>query len=218
MLESFWIASSSFLAALTGAVVPGPVFALVLSESLKSGRASGPLIILGHFLIECVVVLMIFMGLQPSLQSKEIRSIIGYVGGVMLIFVGLKSILDALKVKAEDALSISSIIKRGRTPSYKLVFLGFLTSCSNPYFFLWWLTTGLPIMVNSISMAGILGFISFLVGHAAADLSWFSFVSCSVHEGKRVLNEKTLQAVLFGSSLFLIFFAAYIIFSAASVG
>lgn len=42
MLELLWIASSSFLAALSGAVVPGPVFALVLSESLKNGKVAGP--------------------------------------------------------------------------------------------------------------------------------------------------------------------------------
>lgn len=213
MLEPFWIIFSSFLATLSGAIVPGPVFALVLSESIKSGRVAGPLIILGHLLIEGVIILMVFMGLQPILQSEEIRVIIGYVGGAMLILVGLKLILDSLKVKAEDTLNIRDIIRRERTPAHRLIFLGFLTSCSNPYFFLWWLATGLPVMANSISIAGTLGFISFLVGHAAADLLWFNFVGYSIHEGKRILNEKALRSILFGSSLFLIFFAVYIIFS-----
>lgn len=217
MLELLWISSSSFLAALSGAVVPGPVFALVLSSSLRSGKVSGPLIVLGHLLIEGIVILMIFLGFQQLLQSSEVRSVIGYVGGAMLIFMGLKMILDAVKMRTDSPIlnDVDGVAKSDKILPYRLIFSGFLASGSNPHFFLWWLTTGLPLMANSIFIAGPLGFILFLVGHAAADLLWFSFVSFSVHEGKRFLNEKALKIILISSSLFLIFFAIYIIFSAS---
>lgn len=48
MLELLGIASLSFMAALSGAAVPGPVFMLVVSESMRGGRIAGPLIMLGH--------------------------------------------------------------------------------------------------------------------------------------------------------------------------
>jgi len=41
------LAFLSFAAALSGAVVPGPVFVMVVSESLKKGAKAGPLIVLG---------------------------------------------------------------------------------------------------------------------------------------------------------------------------
>lgn len=214
MLELLWIASSSFLAALSGAIVPGPVFALVLSESLKNGKIAGPLIILGHFLTEGAIILMVFMGLQQVLGFEEVRIVISYIGGTILILMGLKLIFDAFRMKIEDVSGINNITAYKRTPLHKLVFLGLLTSCSNPYFFLWWLATGLPIVINSISMAGALGFIFFIVGHASADLFWFSFVSYSVYEGRRVLNEKVFRIILLVSSAFLISFAVYIILSA----
>ncbi|MBS7605192.1 MAG: LysE family transporter [Candidatus Bathyarchaeia archaeon] len=218
MLNLFWIGFSSFLAALSGAIVPGPVFTLVLTESLKSGKITGPLIVLGHLLIEGAIILLVFIGLQPVLQSREVMMIAGYIGGAALMLIGLKLILDSLRVKIKDSLNVEGIAGRGKTPIYKLVFLGFLASCSNPYFFLWWLATGLPIMVSSISIAGVSGFLSFLIGHAAADLSWFSFVSYSVHESRKIMGERTLQIILLCSSVFLISFAAYIVFSAAFLG
>lgn len=211
MFELFWISSSSFLSTLSGAVVPGPVFALVLSESLKNGRIAGPLITLGHLLTEGAIILMAFMGLQQVLGLGETKVIVSYVGGVILMLMGLKLLFDAFRVKIERAPDISNIIARGRTPIYRLIFLGSLTSCSNPYFFLWWLATGLPIMINSISIAGVLGFTTFLISHASADLFWFSFVSYSAYKGRRVLNESVLRIVLLACSIFLISFAVYLI-------
>ena len=43
---------SSFVLALSGALVPGPLFTLTVSESLRRGAKAGPLIILGHGLLE----------------------------------------------------------------------------------------------------------------------------------------------------------------------
>lgn len=215
MLEMLWIASSSFLAALSGAIVPGPVFALVLSESLKNGKVAGPMIVLGHFLIEAIIISMIFMGLQQILHSELTKMIISYVGGVMLALMGLMLIREALRVSVNSILNAGAPAKCGKTPLYRMVLLGFLASCSNPHIFLWWLTIGLPVMVGSISIAGPLGLILFLIGHASADLSWFSFVSYSAHKGRGVLNEKAFKAILLASSIFLLSFAVLIIISAA---
>lgn len=215
MLELFWITSSSFLAALSGAIVPGPVFAVVFSESIKNGKTAGPLIILGHFLIEGVIMLMVFTGLQHVLQFEGVRMAVGYIGGIILVLMGLKSIFDAFRMRIDNTLGGKDLVGRKKTPVYRLISMGFLTSCSNPYFFLWWLATGFPLMVNSISLAGALGFIFFLVGHSSADLLWFSFVSYSAHESRRVLDERILKIILLVSSAFLISFAAYIILSTA---
>ncbi|MEM2309938.1 MAG: LysE family transporter, partial [Candidatus Bathyarchaeia archaeon] len=79
MLDLLGIASLSFIAALSGAIVPGPVFALVVSESLRAGKIAGPLIVLGHFIIEWIIIFMIFLGLGPVLDSKDTRIIVGFV-------------------------------------------------------------------------------------------------------------------------------------------
>lgn len=208
------ISSISFLAALSGAIVPGPVFALVLSESAKGNKSAGPLIVLGHFMIEAIIILMIFAGFQQLFESEDFRAIVGYVGGVMLALMGLKLILDAMKVKEiRDDPARGSVVKVGKTSAHNLVFSGFLASCSNPHFFLWWLAIGLPVMMSSISTDGVLGFFFFLIGHAAADLSWFSFVGYSIYRGRKILGRKIIRVVLISSAVFLIYLAINIIIS-----
>lgn len=212
MIEPLLIGSLSFLAALSGAVVPGPVFAIVLSESLKGNKVAGPLIVLGHFIIESMIILVVIMGFHHLLELEGVRTMISLIGGSLLIIMGLKLIFDAAKFRVEDNPSQRNDARLNRTYSYNLAFSGFIASCSNPHFFLWWITMGLPLMLNSISI-GILGFLFFIIGHAAADLSWFSFVGYSVYKGRRVLNKKVIQAILLSSAAFLIFCGIYVVFA-----
>lgn len=207
------IAAVSFMTALYGAIVPGPVFALVVSESLKGGKIAGPMIVLGHFIIEWIIISAIFLGAGPILSSEEAKIVMGYAGSAMLGLMGLKMLRDSLHIKIIDVSSLSVSSEKVRVFLRSLILSGFIASCSNPYFFLWWLTTGLFLIMNSFSMAGILGFMLFLIGHAAADLLWFTLVSYSVHRGRRVLSKRIIRAIPLSSAIFLIAFAAYIMLS-----
>lgn len=214
MLDLLGIASLSFIAALSGAIVPGPVFALVISESLRAGKLAGPLIVLGHFIIEWIIIFMIFLGLGPILNSRDAIIMVGFVGGSVLALMGLRLAKSAMNLKIDEvAVSRSSSNIAGK-PLYSLVAAGFLSSCSNPHVFLWWLATGAPMIMSSLSIAGLPGFIYFLLGHAAADLSWFSFVSYSACKGRRILSQRAIQIILLVSAAFLVAFASYLILSA----
>jgi len=101
--------------------------------------------------------------------------------------------------------------------SHGMIVAGFLSSGSNPHFFLWWLTTGIPTMAVALSSAGAAGFIAFLIGHAAADLLWFSFISWSIEKGRNYLNQKAIKAILLGSAVFLLLFGIYLLLSAGSL-
>ncbi len=70
------------------------------------------------------------------------------------------------------------------------------------------------MLLTSISTAGTVGFFAFLVGHAAADLGWFAFVSHSVNAGKKFLSQRTIGYIVLGSAIFLIIFGILFIASA----
>ncbi len=215
MLDLLGIASTSFIAALSGAVIPGPVFALIVSESLRSGRKAGPLITLGHFLIEWFIIFMVFLGLRPLLETDYAKIIVSCIGSIVLMLMGIQLMKSALQLRIDE--KSFSRLNKDKWTSQNLVISGFLSSCSNPHVFLWWLTMGIPMMMSSLSVAGAMGFASFLIGHAAADLSWFSFVSYSVYKGKKILNRKIIRIILSISSAFLIAFALYLIIFAINL-
>jgi threonine/homoserine/homoserine lactone efflux protein len=200
-MDLLGLASLSLVAALSGAVVPGPVFVIVVSEALKKGKKAGPLVVLGHLAIEAIIVSMAFVGLDALLGSAEAADLVSYVGGAALILMGIYLVRTAKSFGADDVSGSNT-----RFASHGLVAAGFLSSGSNPHFFLWWFTTGIPVMALSLATAGAVGFIAFLTGHAAGDLLWFSFISYSVDKGRRFLSLKVVRFILSGSALFLMAF------------
>jgi len=208
VLDFLWLASLSFVAALSGAVVPGPVFVIVVSESLKRGKTVGPLVVLGHLAIEAFMMSTVFLGLDVLLRSSQVTVLIGYLGGVTLVLMGSYLIRAAKNFRA-DTVSNS----KAKFASHGLVAAGFLSSSSNPQFFLWWLTIGVSMIAHCVSVAGAAGFVAFFFGHAAADLLWFGFISYSVDKGRAFLNQKVVQTMLLGSAIFLIIFGLHLIFS-----
>lgn len=201
MLEFFGLMFASLVAALYGAIVPGPVFVITVSESLKRGRIAGPLVALGHLMVEAVLIFVVFFGLRKFLGLTSVRMVVGYVGGATLIAMGIYLARASKNFQVDVKMNMNS-----RFASHGPVVAGMLGSCSNPHFLLWWLTPGIPLMYTSIAVAGTIGFIAFVIGHAGADLGWFGFVSYSVDKGKGLLSKNLIKYIMLGSAIFLVIF------------
>ena len=210
MLQLMGLLVASFLAALAGAVSPGPVFAVTVAESVKRGYRAGPLIVTGHFILEAIIVSVLFIGLGSLLASDQARMAIGYGGGAALISMGIYLAWSSRNVRLEADRSGSH-----RFSSYGSIMSGFLTSCSNPYVPLWWVAIGLPIMYKSLEVAGVLGLALFLIGHGAADMGWFSSIAYCVDRGRRFMSDRFLRYLVVGSALFLVGLGIYFIGSSA---
>ena len=75
---------SSMAVAFSGAVMPGPLLTYTIQQSLTKGGKSGFLIILGHALLELLLIVLIFFGFDMILQSNAAQIAIGLVGGALL--------------------------------------------------------------------------------------------------------------------------------------
>jgi len=194
---------SSFLIALSGALVPGPLFTLTVSESARRGASTGPLIILGHGILEVLIVVLVLSGLSPFLTRDTTRYVISLAGGGMLIIMGIFLIHDIPKTRLDLGAG-----KQGK--GMNLIVTGILGSITNPYWIIWWATIGLGYLVSSLRF-GITGVIIFFIGHISADLAWYSLVSYAVSKGKKIMGEKGYHAVLLFCGVFLILFGAWFI-------
>jgi len=189
------------MAALYGAIVPGPVFVITVSESLKRGRMAGPLVALGHLIVEAVLIFVVFLGLRDFLGLPSVQAFVGYVGGATLILMGIYLAKASKNFQIDIKINTNS-----KFVSHGPVIAGILGSCTNPHFLLWWLTPGIPLMYMSVTVAGIIGFVAFVIGHAGADLGWFGFVSYSVDKGKGLLSKNLIRYIMLGSAIFLVIF------------
>lgn len=84
------IGGISFILALSGVLTPGPLLTVIIRESMRKGFIPGPLIILGHGILELVLVIAIVNGLGEFLKKELITSIISILGGGVLLWMGRK--------------------------------------------------------------------------------------------------------------------------------
>ena len=86
MLAGIFI--TSFLIALSGAMMPGPFMTVCISESARRGAWTGPLMVLGHGILEIALALALFLGLAAYVCDDRVMGLVGIVGGAILIFMG----------------------------------------------------------------------------------------------------------------------------------
>ncbi len=198
------IAASSFMLALSGALVPGPLFTVTISESARRGFIAGPLLILGHGILEVLIVLLIFFGVAPFLLTDNARMVVSIAGGIILIFMGVMMLKDIRKMRLE--FDVGQAGPRGMHP----VLVGILGSLSNPYWVIWWLTIGLGYLMSAMKF-GIPGVLAFFVGHLSADLAWYSLISWAVSQGRNLIGDQGYRVMLSICGIFLIFFGVWFI-------
>ncbi|KAF5068551.1 LysE type translocator [anaerobic digester metagenome] len=204
-LEIILFATASFWVGLSGAMVPGPMLTVTISDSLRKGSQAGPLVVLGHVIAEISLIILLVLGLGWVIGSQTITMVIGGIGGVMLIYIGYS--IARSPVPEEIPGDGKPIEKRGSVLS------GVITSVTNPYFYLWWATVGWAFMLKGIELAGIIGVLSFLVGHWGADLSWYSLVSFFTSKGRHVLPGKRYRIMMIICGVFLVLLGVYFIYS-----
>jgi len=196
--------SIGFILGLTGAMAPGPLLTITIGESAKRGGITGPMIVLGHGILEFILLILIIFGLGSILNNEIIFSSIALGGGIILIYMGYGTIRDLknyqLSVNPPD-------LHKGLHP----VISGIVVSLSNPYWFIWWITIGMGYVVFARE-SGIKGVFIFFVGHILSDLVWYSFVSYGIQFGGKFFSIKVIRIILLVCSMFLMFFGCYFIF------
>lgn len=193
----------SFVIGLSGAMMPGPVLVVVVGQTPRRGFWTGPLVVLGHGVLESLLVAAVILGMAEFFSSSAVLSTVAVIGGVVLLYMGVDMLRSAggLSLIADAG---SSFGARDLHP----VLAGVLTSLSNPYWTLWWATVGLGYMAIAREK-GAAGLAAFLTGHIMSDLVWYSVVSFLVAGGKRWLTDSIYRGMIRVCAVVLLFFALY---------
>ncbi len=198
------IFSSSFIIALSGALMPGPLLTVTVSESSRRGAVVGPLLILGHGILELALVTALLLGMAPLLRRDDVFFFIALAGGVTLLWMSV-SMLRSLQT-----LRMNFDTSPGR--SKNLVITGILFSLANPYWTIWWATIGFGYIMSACKF-GMPGIISFFAGHILADLAWYSLISYTIARGRRFFTLTIYRRLIGTCAAFLIIFAGYFLYS-----
>lgn len=201
---------SSFVLALSGAMMPGPLLTYTIKSALKKGWSAGLIIIAGHGLLEIALIIVIFLGFDILLQSELAQIIIGMVGGILLACMGI----DMLRSSIKNKVSVNT--DSGETRSGSMILTSIALSASNPYFLMWWVIIGLGFMLDANKAYGVPGVAAFYLGHFTADAAWYVLISTIVGKTRRFIKDKPYRVIIAVLGLMLVFFGMKFIYGATT--
>lgn len=191
----------SLIIGYSGAVMPGPMLTYTIDKSIQRGAKSGLLVSFGHAVVELLLVIFLFVGAGKYLTMSISKTIIGIIGGIILVYMGFGMIKDVYLNKISLNIEKSKDTKKGSMP-----LVGALLSISNPYFIIWWVAVGLALIMSAYASFGIKGILVFYVGHILSDISWFTLVSVLISKTRCLINVKVYKCIIIFLAGCLMFF------------
>lgn len=202
--------ASSFIIALSGALMPGPLLAIAVRDTAKRGFVAAPLLVLGHGILEAGLVALIVLGLADWLKGDLATAVIATAGGAVLLWMAIGMAREARTLRLDgiasgggDGTGVGA--RKARGPA-RPVIDGIVASVTNPYWVIWWATIGLGYLVLSRGL-GRIGILAFFAGHILADAAWYLFVGGAVALGRGRFNDRAYRLVVGTCAAFLVFFA-----------
>jgi threonine/homoserine/homoserine lactone efflux protein len=202
----------TFLTSLTlgfsGAMMPGPLLTYTIRQALNTGPLAGFIIILGHAILEVILIALIFMGFDIILQLDMAQIIIGMIGGLLLIYMGMDMIISSVKNKIKIELEHHGFGTKN------MLFSGAVISAVNPYFLIWWAIIGLGFLLEAYKSFGPIGVLVFYIGHASADVIWYGLISMVVGTTRKFIKEKLYRMIIVALGGLLVLFGGGFIYKA----
>jgi threonine/homoserine/homoserine lactone efflux protein len=129
---------SGILFGLSAGWTPGPLFMLVISETLKHGFKEGIKVAIAPLLTDLPIIIAALFLLSRLSNVEVVFGVISFLGGLFLIYLGYES----LRFKGVEMDTIES-----RPQSLKK---GIIANVLNPAPYLFWLTIGGPIILKAV--------------------------------------------------------------------
>ncbi|WP_406657507.1 LysE family transporter [Methanolobus sp. ZRKC2] len=196
-----------FTVGISAALIPGPMMIATIGISMRKGWRTGPLVFIGHAMVETVIFLLILAG-AVSFLGNSAMSYISVLGGIIMALFGIMLIKSAKKISVMD---ISASSAKKELPSSP-VSAGILTSALNPTFVAWWLTAGSAIILQEYFL-GVFAVLAFILGHWIADLGFLVAVSSSSSRGKELFSQSTHEKVMYVCGAFMLLFGLWFLFN-----
>ena len=193
----------SFSMAIGAVLSPGPVTTAIISQTPRLGWITGPLVSIGHALLEFLMVILITLGLSGILGAPSVQAGIALLGGLLLLWMAGEMFFNVIRGKM--------LLPTGGQADEKASFgrmlsLGVVASLSNPFWYAWWMTAAAVYLLQAKAV-GWMPVAGFYFGHISADFLWNTMLSTVVGTGKKWINDRIYMVLISLCSAFLVYMA-----------
>ena len=140
MIEIILILGTWWMVSFTGAAAPGPLSAAVVMQTNSGGKIRGLLPMVGHSLVEAVIVIGIVLSFQFIALNSPVATGMAIVGGVVIILFGILALKDFRVQPIEVKENESHQFEKSKV--IQATSQGAIISILSPYFLFWWLGVG----------------------------------------------------------------------------
>lgn len=177
---------------------PGPLLALVISETLRHDVAAGIKVAIAPIVTDLPIILFSVFILAKLSDHRMIFGLISISGGMLLVYMGY----ECFRVKSVDL--------RLDTRKPNSLRRGILVNALSPYPYLFWISVGAPTTIKAMNespaaaMSFTIGFYALLVGSKVV-------LAILVGKSRSFLKGKLYLGIMRGLGLILIVFALFLI-------
>ncbi len=177
----------------SGALAPGPLTTATLAIGAKHGWKGGFKVALGHTLVEFPLVFLIALGLYTLFKNYTFMRISSLIGGLFMIYFGYLTVKDVF-------------VEREKSSNFEKssLMIGIVLTALNPFFILWWIGIGSPLILESVITWGLISLIPFYLAHVWLDFAWLTALAHATSLSGRV--EKIYRIVVLSLGIVLIAF------------
>ncbi len=214
-------AGEVILLSASGVLSPGPLFLMNLVYGTKQGYKAGLKIASGHAIIELPLIIILAISFFQLTNTTVITynlNALGLVGGTSIIIFAIIQIINTTRNKKNKNLfDNSNNNHRVSSIADKPILLGVIFSALNPFFIAWWLTVGLTLISDSISLFGVvIGSVLLFSFHIWMDYIWLILTSYLISKGVSVIKTRYYYFLFMGLNIILTFYGMYMILSSIS--
>ena len=173
----YYIVTGLFFGASAG-LSPGPLLALVISETVRHNRKEGIRVTLTPLFTDVPILIVTLLLLSQISHYDWVLGMIALMGGVFVAHLGIES-LKSKGLEVDTTMNRSDSLRKG-----------IVVNILSPHPYLFWLTVGVPILLKAYQMGPVtallflLSFYAFLVGSKVC-------VACLVDRSRNFLKNKT---------------------------
>jgi len=173
----------------TAGISPGPLMALVISETMKGGRMGGIKVAVAPLVTDVPLILVITFVLRYIKSMQSLLGIISLVGSFLLLYFGYRD-LQTGKISLQTGDVRSNSFRKG-----------ILTNLLNPHPYVFWLFIGVPFMMKGSTVERVLFVLSFLSGIVGSKIG----VTLIVEKGKSFIETKYYHRIIQSLGVVLVF-------------
>ena len=175
---------------ITAGLSPGPLMALIISETIRGGMTKGIKVSLAPLFTDIPLILAIMFILKHIKELNLLLGVISLIGSSFLFYFGYR-----------DIKTVSVHLHRSQVKS-KSFEKGLFTNLLNPHPYIFWFFIGVPILINVGLLERIIFVVSFLFGIVGSKIC----LAALVERGKMFIDNKYYQRIIKFLGLLLIFF------------